>query len=81
MASDVQSLLSQLQLNNYTSLVIVVAISYDYCLTFSREVTYIWQRPWTKVSTLFLLIRYVGCLFALALAFNQSGFIPGPVKV
>ncbi|KAF8452772.1 hypothetical protein L210DRAFT_2056794 [Boletus edulis BED1] len=45
MSSDsVQSLLAQQRLDNYGSLVIVIAICYDYCLTFSKEVTYVWVR-------------------------------------
>ncbi|KAF8551868.1 hypothetical protein OG21DRAFT_221610 [Imleria badia] len=60
MASDIQ--LGLQQLNDYSSLMFVIAINYDYCLTFSKEVTYIWQRPWTWVSTLFLLTRYAGYL-------------------
>ncbi|KAF8452718.1 hypothetical protein L210DRAFT_2053440 [Boletus edulis BED1] len=65
MSSDVQSALTFLQLNDYISLVIATAVIYDYFLTISNEVAYIWKRPWTIVSTLFLLVRYVGCLSAL----------------
>ena len=32
---------------------------YDYILTFSREVKYIWQRRFSGVTALFLLNRYV----------------------
>ncbi|KAN0094441.1 hypothetical protein V8E55_002728 [Tylopilus felleus] len=81
MASDVQSTLAQQKLNDYGSLVIIVAVSYDYCLTLSREVTYIWKRPWTWVSALFLFIRYAGYISVLAAALIGSTFIPGPVKV
>ncbi|KAF8558537.1 hypothetical protein OG21DRAFT_1069522 [Imleria badia] len=42
MSSDIQSALAQIQLSDYNCLVIVTAISYDYCLAFSNEVTYIW---------------------------------------
>ncbi|KAF8452762.1 hypothetical protein L210DRAFT_3626779 [Boletus edulis BED1] len=81
MSSDLQSVLALLQLNDYLSLVVATAVIYDYCLTISDEITYVWNRSWTKVSTLFLLIRYVGCLSALTAAFGGSTFIPGPVKV
>ncbi|KAF8420300.1 hypothetical protein L210DRAFT_3574716 [Boletus edulis BED1] len=57
-----------------------IAIGYDYCLTFSKEITYIWKRPWTRVSTLFLLIRYVGYLSAFTSILFGTTFIPGPVK-
>ncbi|KAF8558534.1 hypothetical protein OG21DRAFT_1068401 [Imleria badia] len=81
MSSGIQSALEQLRSNDYISLAIITAVSYDYCLTFSKEVTYIWQRPWTWVSTLFLLIRYGGCLFAIILGLSDTSFIPGPLKV
>ncbi|KAF8124550.1 hypothetical protein EV363DRAFT_1540282 [Boletus edulis] len=74
MSADVQSFLALLQLNNYASLMVVTAVVYDYCLTISKEVAYIWTRPWTRVSTLFLLIRYVGCISAIT-------FVQGSVKV
>ncbi|KAF8123687.1 hypothetical protein EV363DRAFT_1587224 [Boletus edulis] len=79
--SSVQSILALLQLNDYISLATATAVIYDYCLTISNEVTYIWKRPWTRVSTLFLLIRYAGCFVALGQAFDGSTFIPGPVTV
>ncbi|KAF8126805.1 hypothetical protein EV363DRAFT_1347490 [Boletus edulis] len=65
MSSDVQSLLASQRSSDYGSLVIIIAVSYDYCVTFSNEVKYIWRRPWTWVSTLFLLIRYAGYLSVL----------------
>ncbi|KAF8452720.1 hypothetical protein L210DRAFT_3519493, partial [Boletus edulis BED1] len=68
--SSVQSVLALLRLNDYFTRRL-----------FTLVVTYIWKRPWTRVSTLFLLIRYVGCLTALITAFNGSTFIPGPVTV
>ncbi|KAF8452880.1 hypothetical protein L210DRAFT_3639323 [Boletus edulis BED1] len=62
MYSEAQFALAR-ELDNYTSIVIVIALSYDYCLTFSKEVTYIWQRPWTRVSTLFLLVSFLAFNF------------------
>ncbi|KAF8126814.1 hypothetical protein EV363DRAFT_1418714 [Boletus edulis] len=81
MSSDVQSALASLQLNDYTSLVIVIAVSYDYCLTFAKEVTYIWKGRWTWVSALYLLTRYVGYLSVVTAALLGSSFISGPAKV
>ncbi|KAF8126812.1 hypothetical protein EV363DRAFT_1173603 [Boletus edulis] len=81
MSSDVQSALAVLQLNDYISLIIATAVTYDYCASpVSIFVAYIWNRPWTRVSTLFLLIRYVGYLTALTASFGGSTFVPGPVK-
>ncbi|KAF8452775.1 hypothetical protein L210DRAFT_3755764 [Boletus edulis BED1] len=81
MSSDVQSLLASQRSSDYGSLVIIIAVSYDYCVTFSNEVKYIWRRPWTWVSTLFLLIRYAGYLSVLSTALFGTSFIPSPEKV
>ncbi|KAF8126824.1 hypothetical protein EV363DRAFT_1224222 [Boletus edulis] len=57
--------LESLYLNNCVSLVMVAAVTYDYLLTFSDEIEYIWKRRWTWVSTVFLLVRYMGLLTTL----------------
>ncbi|KAF8545985.1 hypothetical protein OG21DRAFT_1518414, partial [Imleria badia] len=56
MSSALQSALTNLQQNNYLSLAMLVAAAYDYVLTFSDEIEYIWTKPWTWVSTLFILV-------------------------
>ncbi|KAF8558532.1 hypothetical protein OG21DRAFT_1481241 [Imleria badia] len=57
MSSDIQSVLAQIQQTEYASLVLVVAIGYDYCLTFSKEVTYIWvcNRTSLQVRTPYMI--------------------------
>ncbi|KAF8552119.1 hypothetical protein OG21DRAFT_174615 [Imleria badia] len=50
-------------------------------LTFSREIEYIWCRPWTWISTMFVLVRYVGFGWIMTSALNFSSFIPGPPEV
>jgi len=60
---------------------IVTAVTYDYVLTFSREVHYIWHRPWTWVSTMFLLVRYVGLCGVILIGFDGSTFVSGPVII
>ncbi|KAI9462729.1 hypothetical protein HD554DRAFT_2126533 [Boletus coccyginus] len=60
MSSDVQSSLELLQMNNYLSIATVTAVMYDYVLNFSREVHYVWHRDWTRVTLLFVLVRYFG---------------------
>ncbi|KAN0080107.1 hypothetical protein V8E55_009673, partial [Tylopilus felleus] len=56
MSSNLQSALESLQWNNYISLVITTAVIYDYLLVFAREVNYVWHRPWTWVSTMFVVV-------------------------
>ncbi|KAF8836257.1 hypothetical protein BDN67DRAFT_1072034 [Paxillus ammoniavirescens] len=50
-------------------------------LTFINEIEYVWKRPWSWVSTLFVVVRYVGCFNAMVAAFFGSTIIPGPVIV
>ncbi|KAN0092754.1 hypothetical protein V8E55_003538 [Tylopilus felleus] len=44
--------------------VIITVVGYDYFLTLSQEIDYVWLRPWTWVSTLFVIVRYVGLCWA-----------------
>jgi len=57
MDSALQTDLENIRFDNYPPLVIVTAITYDYILTFSSEIEYIWNQPWTPVSTLFIIVR------------------------
>ncbi|KAF8122320.1 hypothetical protein EV363DRAFT_1182945 [Boletus edulis] len=81
MSSDLQSLLESVVLNNYITLVIITAVVYDYVLTFSREIEYVWCKPWTRVSAMFVVIRYIGLCWVLASALTGSTFFPGPLEV
>ncbi|KAI9573442.1 hypothetical protein HD554DRAFT_871970 [Boletus coccyginus] len=67
MSPEMQSTLELLQTNAYVSLAIVTAVLYDYALTISSEVQYVWHQTWTWVSTLFVLIRYFGLLSTIIL--------------
>ncbi|OJA17053.1 hypothetical protein AZE42_11362 [Rhizopogon vesiculosus] len=60
--------------NNYTSSIILTLISYEYLLQFEKEVTYVWQRRWSLMSWLYLIVRYFGLFIALL-----SGFWGGLV--
>ncbi|KAF8416684.1 hypothetical protein L210DRAFT_2520132 [Boletus edulis BED1] len=81
MSSDLQSALELLVQNNYQSIILVVAVPYDYILTFSKEVEYVWRRPWSWVSTMFVLVRYIGLLLAMVSGLIDSSFVPGPLQV
>ncbi|KAN0094339.1 hypothetical protein V8E55_002626 [Tylopilus felleus] len=81
MTSALQSFLELVQLSDYASVAVFTALGYDYILTFSREVEYIWCQRWTWVSTTFLLTRYLGLCWAVMDALIGSSFLPGPVKV
>ncbi|KIJ07006.1 hypothetical protein PAXINDRAFT_19792 [Paxillus involutus ATCC 200175] len=79
MSSEIQSVVASLQLNDYIAAVMTTAVGYDYLLTFSREVEYVWKRPWSWVSTLFIVVRYMGCLSAMVQSFFGSTFATGPL--
>ncbi|KAF8428952.1 hypothetical protein L210DRAFT_3116192 [Boletus edulis BED1] len=81
MSSDIQTTLELLVLNNYLSLTSVAVVVYDYIITISREIEYIWLRPWSWVSTMFIVVRYIGLYWIMANALKGSSFVPGPLEV
>ncbi|KAF8452879.1 hypothetical protein L210DRAFT_2061513 [Boletus edulis BED1] len=81
MSSDLQSTLQLLVLNDYASLIVVTVVVYDYILTFSREIEYVWCKPWTWVSTMFLVVRYIGLYWIMTIALIGSSFVSGPLEV
>ncbi|KAI9571042.1 hypothetical protein HD554DRAFT_241576 [Boletus coccyginus] len=86
MSSDLQSTLEVLQINDCIACAIATAVLYDHVLTLSREIYNIWQRPWTWISTLFILVRYIGLLgFRInpcsSIGHLGSAFVPGPERV
>ncbi|KAF8549538.1 hypothetical protein OG21DRAFT_1500343 [Imleria badia] len=80
MSSAQQSALT-LQQYNHVSLVMLSAVGYDYILTFSNEIEYIWNKPWTWVSTLFILVRYLGLFNLVIYSLVGGSFLPAPEKV
>ncbi|KAF8420537.1 hypothetical protein L210DRAFT_3536117 [Boletus edulis BED1] len=49
------------------------------CMNF-YIVEYIWTKPWTLVSTLFVLVRYCGLYCLIISTLIGSSFLPGPAK-
>ncbi|KAF8135107.1 hypothetical protein EV363DRAFT_1213141 [Boletus edulis] len=80
MSSALQSAITTILQNNYVTLAILTAVVYDYVLIFSREIEYIWNKPWTWVSTLFIFVRYVGLYNLIIPTILGSSFLPGPAK-
>ncbi|KAN0093036.1 hypothetical protein V8E55_003820 [Tylopilus felleus] len=66
--SDLQSALESLQWTNYTSLVIITAVVYDYLLVFTREVNYVW-------------IRYIGLSWVILDFLWGSAFLSGTAEI
>jgi len=62
---------------DYVFVAIITAVGYDYLLTFPQEIEYIWNRPWTRVSTLFILSRYCGLISLITYCFEGVSFMAG----
>ncbi|KAF8126713.1 hypothetical protein EV363DRAFT_1173837 [Boletus edulis] len=67
MSSDIQSALELIVLNNYLSPFRITIVTSKPVLTFSQEIEYIWCRPWTWVSTMFVVVRYIGLCWVIVL--------------
>ncbi|KAG2061969.1 hypothetical protein BDR06DRAFT_946030 [Suillus hirtellus] len=54
--------------NNNITVAIITLISYDYMLQFEKEVTFVWQRQWSVMIYLYLVVRYFGIVLAMICA-------------
>ncbi|KAF9234647.1 hypothetical protein BU15DRAFT_65501 [Melanogaster broomeanus] len=57
MSSDLYSGITSIQLKDFTCVVVVTAVVYDFILIFPSEIDYVWKRPWSWVSTMFIFVR------------------------
>ncbi|KAN0094319.1 hypothetical protein V8E55_002606 [Tylopilus felleus] len=73
--SSVVSLLETLQLQAYILVAAASVVCYDYTLTSSREVELIWMKPWSVLSTLFVVARYVGLALVIMSGFGSGSGI------
>ncbi|KAN0092667.1 hypothetical protein V8E55_003451, partial [Tylopilus felleus] len=80
MSAALQSALTILQRDDYVTVAMLTAVGYDYILTFSNEIKYIWRKPWSSISVLFLIVRYGGLYAAASISILGSSFLPGPIK-
>ncbi|KAF8138798.1 hypothetical protein EV363DRAFT_1314817 [Boletus edulis] len=78
--SSLESAVKDIHIDCCAAVMIIAAVGYDYLLTLSREIESIWCRPWTRVSVLFVVVRYIGLCWAITFVVG-SAFVPGPVKV
>ncbi|KAG2077179.1 hypothetical protein BDR04DRAFT_1114021 [Suillus decipiens] len=63
--SGLEAYLYALDWNNNTSVTVMALVSYDYILQFDKEVTFVWQRQWSAMSYLYLVVRYLGIILAM----------------
>ncbi|KAG1808815.1 hypothetical protein EV424DRAFT_1543263 [Suillus variegatus] len=65
-----QDAVAGLRWNNNISVVTITLISYEYLLHFDKEVKYVWKRrPWSPMTYLYLVVRYLGLSLALLWGF------------
>ncbi|KAG1812798.1 uncharacterized protein BJ212DRAFT_432703 [Suillus subaureus] len=55
-------------------------MSYEYLLLLDKEVKYVWERPWSIMSLLYLVVRYFGLFLAL-LCGSWGGLLYMPESV
>ncbi|KAG2035125.1 hypothetical protein BDR03DRAFT_1012819 [Suillus americanus] len=52
----------------YFPVVIITLITYEYVLQFDKEVTFVWERQWSVMTYLYLVVRYFGIVLAMICA-------------
>ncbi|KAG1717673.1 hypothetical protein EDD22DRAFT_86423 [Suillus occidentalis] len=64
-----QEIVSDLRWNDNVSVAMITLISYEYLLLLDKEIKYVWKRPWSLMSCLYLVVRYLGLFLALLCGF------------
>ncbi|KAG2129652.1 uncharacterized protein EDB93DRAFT_1256192 [Suillus bovinus] len=57
--------------SSYFTLAAVVAVVYDWALTFGQEVELVWRQRWSLMTFLYLGVRYLGILSAALTVLNS----------
>jgi hypothetical protein len=73
---EIMLLISRLHEFNYPSItaVLLALVVYDYVLTLSREIDYVWFSPWNVIKITFLVQRYLPFLDVILLTI-LGGFL------
>ncbi|OAX33166.1 hypothetical protein K503DRAFT_548960 [Rhizopogon vinicolor AM-OR11-026] len=61
--------IASLQVSDYLSLTAAVVVTYDFLLLIGCEVELVWKRPWSLMSTLYVVVRYLGLALAMSVFF------------
>ncbi|KAG2356883.1 hypothetical protein BDR07DRAFT_1491360 [Suillus spraguei] len=59
-------------LSSYFEVAALVAVAYDWALTFGQEVELVWRQRWSLMTVLYLGVRYLGIFYTAVVMF---GFI------
>lgn len=54
-----------LRWNDSISVALFTVMSYEYLLLLDQEIKYVWNRPWSLMSCLYLVVRYLGLSLAI----------------
>ncbi|KAG2143818.1 uncharacterized protein EDB93DRAFT_1251869 [Suillus bovinus] len=80
--SEEEAAAAALRWNNNVSVAAIALISYEYLLLFSKEIEYVWKRPWSLMSCLYLVVRYFGLFLAMVCAcWGGLLYIPESVSI
>lgn len=60
-----QEAIAGLRWNDSISVALFTVMSYEYLLLLDKEIKYVWQRPWSVMSCLYLVVRYLGLSLAI----------------
>ncbi|KAG2075524.1 hypothetical protein BDR04DRAFT_1114711 [Suillus decipiens] len=75
--SQLEESLYALDWNNNISVAVITLILYDYILQFEKEVTFVWARPRSMMTCLYLAVRYFGIFLALyVVVVSSDGLAP-----
>ncbi|KAG2035122.1 hypothetical protein BDR03DRAFT_1093356 [Suillus americanus] len=66
--SALEQSLQSIDWNNNIGVVIITLITYEYVLQFEKEVTFVWERQWSVMTYLYLVVRYFGIVLAMVCA-------------
>ncbi|KAG1860638.1 hypothetical protein DFJ58DRAFT_269102 [Suillus subalutaceus] len=65
MSESEQEAIAGLRWNDSISVALFTVMSYEYLLLLDKEIKYVWKRPWSVMSCLYLVVRYLGLSLAI----------------
>ncbi|KAG2122933.1 hypothetical protein DEU56DRAFT_67947 [Suillus clintonianus] len=79
--SELEKDVYYLDWNNNISVVMITLVTYEYILQFEKEVKFVWERQWTAMTYLYLVVRYFGLFLAITFAcWGGLFYIPAAVS-
>ncbi|KAH7906413.1 hypothetical protein BJ138DRAFT_636661 [Hygrophoropsis aurantiaca] len=66
---------TQLQSDMYLQFAVLTILVFDYCITFSAEVAWTWNRPWNFVRVLLSLARYLPIIIVPMFIYDSLSLI------